>query len=157
MSDHYFFKVKYTQLLYNLHPSLQNGRIDNKDLFYLRNVSCCSVVRKHWKYVDIYTWYLLIFILLYSWCGGKQFLDEPCTTLCPVDCRFSSWGPWGPCDSICGPGLKNRTAKVTNNFVKQKIGQINHSKMFPRIDNYSRVEKINWKFKKFTELECIEL
>ena len=47
-----------------------------------------------------------------SWCGGKEYLEEPCTTLCPVDCKFNAWGPWGPCDSLCGPGLKNRTAKV---------------------------------------------
>ena len=25
---------------------------------------------------------------------------------------FSSWGDWGLCDTVCGPGLKNRTAKV---------------------------------------------
>merc|ERR1719414_62813 len=48
-----------------------------------------------------------------SLCGGETHLTQECRLPCPTDCRFSSWGDWGLCDTVCGPGLKNRTAKVT--------------------------------------------
>ena len=47
-----------------------------------------------------------------SLCGGSSYLTESCQIPCPVDCELSAWGDWGLCDTICGPGLKNRTSRV---------------------------------------------
>eukprot|EP00090_Calanus_glacialis_P045441 TRINITY_DN8432_c0_g1_i1.p1 TRINITY_DN8432_c0_g1~~TRINITY_DN8432_c0_g1_i1.p1 ORF type:complete len:1537 (-),score=130.83 TRINITY_DN8432_c0_g1_i1:368-4978(-) len=47
-----------------------------------------------------------------SLCGGSSYLKESCEVPCPVDCELSAWGDWGLCDTICGPGLKNRTSRV---------------------------------------------
>ena len=48
----------------------------------------------------------------FSWCGGSSHLEEKCEAPCPKDCQMSPWGEWGLCDSVCGPGLKNRSSQV---------------------------------------------
>ena len=45
-------------------------------------------------------------------CEGSQYLEEPCHLACPQDCRLSEWSDWGLCDTVCGPGLRNRTSRV---------------------------------------------
>ena len=46
-------------------------------------------------------------------CGGDQYLTEQCYVSCPADCSLSAWSDWGLCDTVCGPGLRNRTSRVT--------------------------------------------
>ena len=45
-------------------------------------------------------------------CEGSEYQEEVCHLDCPEDCRRSEWSDWGLCDSVCGPGLRNRTSKV---------------------------------------------
>ena len=45
-------------------------------------------------------------------CGGDTHLSEPCELECARDCRLSPWSQWGLCDTVCGPGLRNRTSRV---------------------------------------------
>ena len=45
-------------------------------------------------------------------CGGSGYLTEKCYIDCPMDCKLSPWSQWGLCDTICGPGLRNRTSRV---------------------------------------------
>ena len=85
-----------------------------------------------------YIWKVFYLILNFSLCGGETHLTQECKLPCPTDWSdfhhlykkvkqkfinnfnhniffislFSSWGDWGLCDTVCGPGLKNRTAKV---------------------------------------------
>ena len=43
-------------------------------------------------------------------CTRKAEEAKECTTnLCPVDCRLSPWGPWSPCSSSCGQGMRSRS------------------------------------------------
>ena len=45
-------------------------------------------------------------------CGGDQYLEEVCHQTCPQDCKMSAWSDWGLCDTVCGPGLRNRTSRM---------------------------------------------
>ena len=47
-------------------------------------------------------------------CEGSQYLEEACQLDCPQDCKLSEWSDWGLCDSVCGPGLRNRTSRVVH-------------------------------------------
>ena len=47
-------------------------------------------------------------------CEGSQYLEETCHLDCPQDCRLSEWSDWGLCDTVCGPGLRNRTSRVVH-------------------------------------------
>ena len=52
-------------------------------------------------------------------CGGSQYLEEACHLDCPQDCKLSEWSAWGLCDTVCGPGLRNRTSRVVQRSNKQ--------------------------------------
>ena len=45
-------------------------------------------------------------------CGADTFMTEPCELECARDCQMSPWSQWGLCDTVCGPGLRNRTSRV---------------------------------------------
>merc|ERR1719424_2668596 len=36
------------------------------------------------------------------------------TDPCPIDCGYSQWTGWGPCDHGCGPGLEHKTRSILN-------------------------------------------
>jgi hypothetical protein len=39
----------------------------------------------------------------------------PCNTdYCPIDCGYSQWTGWGPCDHSCGPGNEHKTRSILN-------------------------------------------
>ena len=75
-------------------------------------------------------------IQLLSLCGGSQFTTEPCPLPCPLDCKMSPWGEWGLCDTVCGPGLKNRTARVnswSSYIIIYEIISGNHTSIWLRV------------------------
>ncbi|XP_069502497.1 SCO-spondin-like [Ambystoma mexicanum] len=43
--------------------------------------------------------------------NGKVTCDE---TSCPVNCGWSAWSPWTPCDRSCGTGLQERFRSPSN-------------------------------------------
>lgn len=48
-------------------------------------------------------------------CEGLAEETEACNVHpCPVDGKFSEWGPFGVCDKTCGTGLRKRTRTCTN-------------------------------------------
>ena len=45
-------------------------------------------------------------------CSVDTYITEPCELECARDCELSPWSQWGLCDTVCGPGLRNRTSRV---------------------------------------------
>ncbi|XP_038666358.1 SCO-spondin [Scyliorhinus canicula] len=82
---------------------------------FLQDRSCVNVTgcRCYWR-TNIYQPGQVIQMNKCNHCvcnHGRISCDD---SLCPVDCGWSAWSPWTPCDTRCGVGVEERYRSPTN-------------------------------------------
>ncbi|XP_072324712.1 LOW QUALITY PROTEIN: SCO-spondin [Scyliorhinus torazame] len=82
---------------------------------FLQDRSCVNITgcRCYWR-TNIYQPGQVIQMNKCNHCvcdHGRISCDD---SLCPVDCGWSAWSPWTPCDTRCGVGVQERYRSPTN-------------------------------------------